>query len=164
MYFLKAITMKTKTFFLLGTIFLTACVDPCVDKICLNGGSCLDGSCVCPDFYEGDDCGTEEREKYFATYSGTTTYTDSQGNSSSYADSKVINSNNQGVTYFNIGAGIYANLTTSKSGVFEIPSQAGADTTSYFSGSGAFTASQIDYSITVESSGQTLTMSFTGTK
>ena len=111
-----------------------------------------------------NDCGTEEREKYFATYSGTTTYTDSQGNTSSYADSHVVNASDKGLNYFNIDSGIYANLTTSKSGVFDIPSQAGADTTSYFSGSGAFSASQIDYSITVESSGQTLTMSFTGTK
>ena len=156
--------MKLKMLFLWLTIGLTACVDPCTELICLNGSTCLDGTCLCPEFYEGTDCGTEEREKYFATYSGTTTYTDSQGNTSSYADSHVVNTSDKGLNYFNIDSGIYANITTSKSGVFDIPSQTGADTTSYFSGSGAFTTSQIDYSITVESSGQTLTMSFTGTK
>jgi len=32
--------------------------DPCAGVTCLNGGTCIDGSCLCPNGYTGDDCGT----------------------------------------------------------------------------------------------------------
>ena len=150
------------------TIFLwTGCTDPCQDVLCLNGGTCLEGTCLCPDFYEGADCGAEERTKYFATYNGTTTYSDAQGNTNNYSDSKTLTISNKGLTYFNIDGGVFAMLTSPKSGVFDIPSQASAnpiDSTSYFSGSGNISGNQIDYTIVVENNGETLTMSFIGTK
>ena len=38
-------------------------VDPCTPDPCLNGGVCLDdGSCDCPDEWEGADCGTDVDE------------------------------------------------------------------------------------------------------
>ena len=33
--------------------------DPCANTVCLNGGTCVDGSCSCPTGYSGADCGTE---------------------------------------------------------------------------------------------------------
>lgn len=33
--------------------------DPCKDKICLNGGYCEDGTCVCPQGYTGTDCSAQ---------------------------------------------------------------------------------------------------------
>lgn len=33
--------------------------DPCDDKICFNGGVCIDGGCECPVGYSGSDCGTQ---------------------------------------------------------------------------------------------------------
>jgi len=37
---------------------ITACVkdNPCDDTICVNGGSCVDGLCYCPEGYAGTDC------------------------------------------------------------------------------------------------------------
>lgn len=38
-------------------IELSSCSgDPCEDVVCLNGGSCANGECVCPDGFEGADC------------------------------------------------------------------------------------------------------------
>lgn len=43
-------------FFSLATY--SACVDPCMDVICENGGSCNNGKCACPQGYEGAYCET----------------------------------------------------------------------------------------------------------
>ncbi len=34
------------------------CKDPCKDQICLNGGTCVEGDCVCPNGYSGANCET----------------------------------------------------------------------------------------------------------
>jgi hypothetical protein len=34
----------------------TACKDACDDVVCLNGGACQYGKCVCPSGYLGDNC------------------------------------------------------------------------------------------------------------
>ena len=49
------------TLMLLFLLFLffhfNACIiDPCIDKVCLNGGFCEDGSCVCVDGFTGTNC------------------------------------------------------------------------------------------------------------
>ncbi len=33
--------------------------DPCANTVCLNGGTCVNGSCSCPTGYSGTDCGTQ---------------------------------------------------------------------------------------------------------
>ncbi len=60
-----------KLFSALGLIIgltLFSCKDACKDVTCLNGATCDDGVCQCTEGYEGDDCGTESRAKYFGTY------------------------------------------------------------------------------------------------
>ena len=61
--------MKTK-FFLLKVVVLSAFMllsscssdsnnepsDPCATSNCQNGGECVDGSCLCPDGYYGENC------------------------------------------------------------------------------------------------------------
>ena len=161
--------IKTKKLFsfLLTVLLLFSCADPCEGVSCLNGGLCIEGSCLCPDYYEGKNCELEEREKYFATYNGTTTYSDTQGNTDTYADSKEVSSSNKGLSFLDLD-GIYSSLNTSGSFEFTIPSQGtlnpGAVDSSFFSGSGTFGQNTANWTVTVESNGNTVTMSFDGSK
>lgn len=54
-------------------IFLTlnSCKDPCEDVTCLNGGACMDGTCLCEEYYNGQDCEEYVLEKYAGKYVGT---------------------------------------------------------------------------------------------
>lgn len=45
----------------------------CKNISCENGGSCDDGSCSCPTFYEGTYCSSEVRDRYVGTYELITT-------------------------------------------------------------------------------------------
>ena len=58
--------MKKKlSIFLIAAISFSGCelfTDPCKDITCLNGGSCVDGTCLCDDYYEGPNCEKEERD------------------------------------------------------------------------------------------------------
>jgi uncharacterized protein (TIGR02145 family) len=49
---------------LLATLFIVSCTNPCEDTVCLNDGVCIDGTCVCPDGFYGDDCSLEESTDY----------------------------------------------------------------------------------------------------
>lgn len=52
----------------MGLYFLNSCQDPCKDVECLNGGVCEDGECICAEGYEGENCGTEWREKFLGQW------------------------------------------------------------------------------------------------
>lgn len=57
--------MKNQLFFFLTIVLslglcLSGCGDPCKDVACLNGGSCVEGDCVCPTGYSGINCETED--------------------------------------------------------------------------------------------------------
>jgi len=54
---------------LLITILLFGCKkDPCKDVDCLNGGTCIDGTCQCAAGFEGSECDTESRQALIGTY------------------------------------------------------------------------------------------------
>ena len=42
---------------------LTSCEDPCDAVNCLNGGTCVEGDCNCPEGFSGTDCGTIDLTK-----------------------------------------------------------------------------------------------------
>jgi hypothetical protein len=45
-------------------VIITGCQkDSCINIICLNGGHCTKGACVCPAGYAGEDCGIEKSPK-----------------------------------------------------------------------------------------------------
>ena len=159
--------LKKFTFIFFALFILKSCSDPCNDIICLNDADCLDGFCICQDFYQGPDCGIEERSLYLGKYVGTTTYTDSQGNSNTYADSKEVTSSNKGVNYLKLDNEIFALLSSPGSGVFNIPSQTPSSpllSDSYFLGSGNFNSNILNFSISIENNGEIVTMTFSGSK
>lgn len=56
---------------LFSVVTYTACKrDACDNVICLNLGSCDDGSCVCPTGFEGARCEVLSRDKFLKTYNG----------------------------------------------------------------------------------------------
>ena len=47
-------------FFTIALMGIAGCSDPCDDVNCLNGGTCNDGTCVCPDGFSGEFCQTTD--------------------------------------------------------------------------------------------------------
>ncbi len=41
---------------MMAVLFASSCSNPCEDVICLNGGVCDDGTCICPEGFTGDNC------------------------------------------------------------------------------------------------------------
>jgi len=56
--FLSVLTVAT-------VLFFQSCnTDECKDVVCLNGGACVAGACVCDAGYDGTDCDHQIREDY----------------------------------------------------------------------------------------------------
>jgi len=43
-------------------------IHPCDNVICLNGGTCTDGLCYCPQGFEGPKCATKWSDKFVGSY------------------------------------------------------------------------------------------------
>src|SRR5215217_1585631 len=91
--FLTAIAFATVMMF-------NACNDDaCKDVTCLNGGTCIDGTCNCATGYEGTDCATESRVKFIGTWtasddcntSGTGSYIVTVSNGTAINEVKITN-------------------------------------------------------------------------
>lgn len=54
---------------LLPILFVTLVVSCNSNSSCLNEGENVGGTCVCTDYFEGEDCGTPIANRYFGTYS-----------------------------------------------------------------------------------------------
>lgn len=135
--------------------------DPCKGVNCLNGGVCNDGTCDCPLYYEGNNCGTEVRQKYFGQFNGTL-YVTSQGTSS--ARSTTISSNPSGPGYLK-----WDNMNVSLSdnnGNFILPYQYVNDGNEYYAeGTGTVNSTHllVNFSITLLN-GDHHTFTFIGDK
>jgi hypothetical protein len=44
--------------------------DPCADVTCANGGTCLEGTCDCPEGFSGETCEAFASSEFLGTYSG----------------------------------------------------------------------------------------------
>ncbi len=101
-------------------------IRPCDNVICLNGGTCTNGICNCPQGYEGDKCGSRWSEKFVGNYiaadacytGGTGYYNVSISGNSAYA--YKINLMNAGV--FCPNSTISADINPEKT-TFSIPMQ-----------------------------------------
>jgi hypothetical protein len=51
-------------------LFLVSCTDPCENITCENEGFCEEGTCICEAEYEGENCETEIRTKFYGKYRG----------------------------------------------------------------------------------------------
>lgn len=61
--------MRTFSFFLFFLISLSSCQDACNDA-CMNDSTCIDGTCLCTEGYEGDSCETEIRGSFIGFWNG----------------------------------------------------------------------------------------------
>jgi hypothetical protein len=56
----------------LATVSLSSCEeDKCKTIICGYGGTCTDGTCVCPSGYEGPQCETVNRDRFMGIWQAT---------------------------------------------------------------------------------------------
>jgi len=74
-HFRKLLFMKTIKLLILGifafsamSTFTSCMPDPCETVVCQNGGTCVEGTCECPDGYEGTNCETATVDKFVGTY------------------------------------------------------------------------------------------------
>ena len=156
-----------KLLFFSGILAFSSCTtDPCVDTTCYNDGVCDDGTCMCTDWYEGMDCSTEERTKYYGNYTGVLNY---------YAPDGTSAGNNQGTFPVSVGSiineldgdGIPFLLTASGTGSFDIPITQVNDPdlgSTFWQGSGSFSGNILAFNGSMDAQGQTFTFSFNGTK
>ena len=77
---IKLVALSTFSFLAIIAIVFSSCekqeqnfgpttyYKPCQDVICLNGGTCHDGNCLCAVGFEGTKCETRSVDKFVATY------------------------------------------------------------------------------------------------
>ena len=160
--------MKTIKILMLSSILaLASCTtDPCVDVTCYNDGVCDDGTCMCTDWYEGDDCSTEERAKYYGNYTGALNLYDPSGALASSSPStlpvavgSVINElDSDGLPFV---------LNASGMGNFTIPITQMNDPdlgSTFWQGSGSFSGNILSFNGTIDIQGQAFSFTFTGNK
>lgn len=159
--------MKFLSVFFASALLFTSCVkDPCRDVVCLNSGTCLDGTCLCQDWYEGANCGTEERAKYYGNYTGLFTATlngqtvVSEVEVLSISDGAAIN------RLFLSGFNTEAKLNTSGLSNFDIIpfTMVSGGETMYYTGYGSFNGNQVNMYGQIVVSGTTLNWTYVATK
>jgi|TARA_B110000483_G_C18165312_1_gene531030 hypothetical protein len=175
--------MNLKSTFLavVSTLLMASCAtDPCIDVTCLNASTCSDGTCLCTDWYEGTDCGIEQRTKFLGTYSGNVVFTYSDSTTESDTWDITIGSVLDSVNHFDLMitdpgdttglGGIKGKLITNAAGDVTFDPQVIQDPDGDFSiqGTGFFTITQtyseFSFEWTVNADGETITTSYTGTK
>ena len=160
--------MKTLQLFILISIitFSSCTTDPCIDVMCYNDGVCDDGTCLCADWYEGADCSSEERAKYYGSYIGTSSFFDEDGNFiNNSTDTIPLSGNGSIVNELNADGLIFA-LVASGMGDFDIPqtSISDPDVTFIISGDGSFSGNLLTLNARFEYADETIEFTFTGSK
>jgi len=158
---------KTLTLLFSGLILLSCTKDPCLDVTCYNGGQCDDGTCMCTDWYEGTSCETEQRSKYFGTYTGSALFTYPDNTTETQTIQVAIDTHADGVQYLSGDGTFKFELTQNGTGSFNTPLQLINDPTVgnvYVQGSGSFQGSQMMWNFQMELAGSVVTVSFSGTK
>lgn len=114
----------------------------CALTNCINGGTCLNGNCNCPTWYEGDNCGQEVRAKFLGTYKGTiNAYDYLHPNGLNGAVTTAFSTHPEGPQYISMDGSYMKIQLTSPSGTFDIPTQSVGSST--WSGSGSFSGNSV---------------------
>tara|TARA_R110000803_G_C11827805_1_gene302861 strand:+ start:135 stop:617 length:483 start_codon:yes stop_codon:yes gene_type:complete len=140
--------------------------DPCVDTTCYNDGVCDDGTCMCTDWYEGMDCSTEERTKYYGSYAGVMNFYDPNGDLASSSNDPLVLSAGSMINEIN-GDGLPFVLNASGMEDFTIPITQDNDPdlgSIFLQGSGSFSGNLLSVNGSMDVQGLTFTFSFTGNK
>ena len=173
--------LKSPFLVVVSTLLMASCAtDPCKDITCLNASTCSDGTCLCTDWYEGTDCGTEQRTKFLGTYSGAVVFTQSGGSTDNENWDIIIGSVLDSVNHFDLMitdpgdstglGGIKGKLITNAAGdvTFDPQIIQDPDGDIGIQGTGFFTITQTDsvfsFEWTINADGETFTASYTGTK
>jgi hypothetical protein len=161
--------LKTiKTLLLSFVLALASCTtDPCADITCYNDGVCDDGTCICTDWYDGSDCSTEERAKYYGDYIGTATFINAAGDVSTSSDTIPVVANGSTLNELFMANGVPTVLDVSGMGEFTIPLTAVSDpdgTTLNISGTGSFDGNLLTVTATMEFTSSTVEYTFSGSK
>ena len=156
-----------KLLFFSGILALSSCTtDPCVDVTCFNDGVCDDGTCMCTDWYEGMDCNTEERTKYYGNYIGVMNFFDPDGMSAGSSQGGFAVSVGSVINELD-GDGLPFVLNASGMSDFAIPITQVNDPdlgSTFWQGSGSFSGNILSFNGAFDVQGDTYTFSFTGTK
>ena len=160
--------MKTIKILMLSSILaLTSCAsDPCLDVTCYNDGVCDDGTCMCADWYEGADCSTEERAKYYGTYTGAINFYNPDGSPNSSSQTAIPVTAGSIINELD-GDGLPFVLNTSGTSDFTIPITQIADPdfgSTFWQGGGSFSGNLVSLNGSFDVQGQTFTFSFSGNK
>ncbi len=68
MYKLRTFSIALVSVFML---LLSGCMpDECKDKTCENGAACVNGACICPDWFEGENCEKRISQRFTGAYAG----------------------------------------------------------------------------------------------
>lgn len=162
---MKILNALTVGLLISGATFMSSCKkDPCDTTSCLNGATCNEGTCECTTGYEGENCGTEMRQKFLGTYTGTMTVAGQTGNMQ-----LEVKTSNQGadkieLVWWSWDETYRAEVQNGNSVVIpqqQVYTQQGTYTVE---GSGNLNGSQIILNWNATYQGQSVTYNFTGTK
>ena len=120
----------------------------------------------CADWYEGADCSTEERAKYYGSYTGVMNFYDPNGDLALSSNDPLVLSADSTINEIN-GDGLPFVLNASSMEDFTIPITQDNDPdlgSIFYQGSGSFSGNLLSVNGSMDVQGDTYTFSFTGTK
>lgn len=148
--------MKKATIYILIATAILAC-DPCRNETCQNDQPCIDGTCECSTWYEGESCEIYSLEQYEGFYDGQWGCLDT----TDQASIRVQTTEDPGRLYFidySNGLGYHGEFDPDSDQSFTIPLQtAGAY---QISGSGSFGNDQLKLTILLASEAGNLNCQF----
>jgi hypothetical protein len=132
---------------LIGLASFSSCTDACKDVDC-GPGTCLEGTCACPDGYSDANCGTEDRAQFIGNYLASGTVVNA-GNTVQFSDLAISITNNSAVTKFtfNLDAGGVIVTCTAGSGTNGFTVDATTFDGCDYTGSGSITGSNMSMTL-----------------